>query len=59
VFLVTNTKTEHIPCAGIPLATFRAFVADLRDRTETAMTQSHCFAVCRLALAAEERALAA
>jgi predicted dehydrogenase len=59
LFLVTNTKTEHIPCAGIPLATFRAFVADLRDRTETAMTQSHCFAVCRLALAAEERALAA
>jgi hypothetical protein len=59
LFLVTNTKTEHIPCAGIPLATFRAFVADLRDRTETAMTQSHCFAVCRLALAAEERARAA
>jgi len=59
LFLVTNTKTEHIACAGLPVGTFRAFADDLRDRTETAMTQSHCFAVCRLALAAEEWALAA
>ena len=56
LFLVTNTKTEHIPCAGVPVSTFRAFANDLRDRTQTAMTQEHCFAVCRLALAAEERA---
>jgi predicted dehydrogenase len=57
LFLVTNTKTEHIPCAADPVDTYRAFAADLRDRTETAMAQSHCFAVCRLALEAEERAL--
>ncbi len=57
LFLVTNAKTEHIACAGLPVDTFRALAADLRDRTETAMTQRHCFAVCRLALAAEERAL--
>jgi predicted dehydrogenase len=57
LFLVTNTKTEHIPCAGEAVTTMRDFVADLRDRTETAMTQSHCFAVCRLALEAEARAL--
>ena len=57
-FLVTNTKTEHIACAGPPVETFRNFVNDLRDRSETAMTQSHCFAVCRLALAAEVKTLA-
>ena len=57
LFLVTNSTTEYIPCAGQPVGTFDAFAADLRDRTETAMTQSHCFAVCRLALEAEERAL--
>lgn len=59
LFLVTNQKTEHIPCADRPLGIFRAFANDVRDRTETAMTQAHCFAVCRIALEAEERALAA
>ncbi|MCC6718267.1 MAG: Gfo/Idh/MocA family oxidoreductase [Acetobacteraceae bacterium] len=58
LFLTNNAKTEYIACAGQKVGTFRAFAADLRDRTETAMTQSHCFAVCRLALEAEERALA-
>lgn len=57
LFLVTNSKTEHIACAGEPVSTFGDFASDLRDRTETAMTQAHCFAVCRLALAAEERAM--
>lgn len=57
LFLVTNAGTTHIPCADLPLTTFHAFAADLRDRTETAMTQAHCFAVCRLALEAEARAM--
>lgn len=58
LFLVTNEKTEYIPCEGRAVGIFQAFANDVRDRTETAMTQSHCFAVCRLALEAEERALA-
>ena len=58
LFLVTNGKTEHIACEGLPVSTFRDFAKDLRERSETAMTQSHCFAVCRLALAAEAKALA-
>ncbi len=58
LFLVNHAKTEHIACAGMAVGTYRAFADDIRDRTETAMTQSHCFAVCRLALAAEEKALA-
>jgi predicted dehydrogenase len=57
LFLVTNSKTEHIACAGMKVGAYRAFAGDIRDRTETAMTQSHCFAVCRLALEAEEKAL--
>lgn len=57
LFLVTRDRTEHIACAGLPLTTFHDFAADLRDRTETAMSQAHCFAVCRLALEAEARAL--
>ena len=32
---------------------FRRFAADVRDRTQTAMTQSHVFTVCRLALEAQ------
>lgn len=59
LFLVNQQKTEHIACAGMPVGAYRALADDLRDRTETAMTQSHCFAVCRLALEAEARALAA
>jgi predicted dehydrogenase len=57
LFLVTNTKTEYIACADDPVDTYRALAADLRDRTETAMAQSHCFAVCRLALEAERARL--
>jgi len=56
LFLVTKDKTEYISCEGRPIPGFRAFAADVRDRTETAMTQAHCFTVCRLALAAEAKA---
>ncbi len=58
LFLVTKDRTEYIPCEGRPIPGFRAFAADVRDRTETAMTQAHCFAVCRLALEAEAKAAA-
>jgi len=59
LFLVTRENTEYIACADRPIAAFRAFVNDVRDRTETAMSQAHCFAVCRLALEAEAKAAAA
>ena len=35
---------------------FRAFLADVRDRSETAMTQAHVFTVTRLALEAQATA---
>ena len=56
VFLVDRTGTRHIDASNTPLSYFRNFLADVRDRTETAMTQQHVFTVSRLALEAQARA---
>ena len=53
LFLSDNAGTRHLGCSGEPCEYFRAFARDCRDRTETAMPQSHVFTVCRLALAAQ------
>lgn len=56
LFLADRNGTRHIGCAGEPIQYFRQFCADVRDRTETAMAQSHVWTVCRLAIAAQSRA---
>jgi predicted dehydrogenase len=56
LFLVDRTGTRHIDSSREPLTYFRNFLADVRDRTETAMSQAHVFTTCRLALEAQERA---
>jgi hypothetical protein len=56
LFLVNGQGTRHIDASREPLTYFRAFVADVRDRTETAMTQRHVFTVSRLALEAQRDA---
>lgn len=56
VFLVDREGTRHIDGRGTKLTYFRNFLADLRDRTQTAMAQAHVFAVTRLALQAQARA---
>lgn len=48
--------TRYIDCSKEPVSYFKNFIADVRDRTETAMPQSHVFTVCRLALEAQARA---
>ena len=53
IFLVDRHGTRHIDGSGEPLTYFRAFMADVRDRTETAMPQEHVFTVSRLALEAQ------
>lgn len=53
VFLVDRAGTRHIDASGEPLTYFAAFKADVENRTETAMSQDHVFAVCRLALEAQ------
>lgn len=56
LFMANKTGTRYIDCSKEKLTYFRRFAADVRDRTETAMRQSHVFIVSRLALDAQERA---
>ncbi|AMJ62215.1 Gfo/Idh/MocA family protein [Bosea sp. PAMC 26642] len=56
VFLVDRHGTRHIDASTEPLTYFRNLVADIGSRGESAMRQSHVFAVCRLALEAQARA---
>ncbi|MGV0910091.1 Gfo/Idh/MocA family protein [Martelella sp. FOR1707] len=56
LFLVDQTHTEYIDCSGDKLDYFDQFVVDVRERTETAMSQAHVFEVCRLSLEAQEKA---
>jgi predicted dehydrogenase len=58
LFMANHSGTRYIDCSEEPVSYFRRFAADCRDRTETAMTQSHVFTVCRLALEAQARATA-
>lgn len=56
VFVADRTGTRHIDASGEPLSYFRRFLADVRDRTETAGAQAHTFTVSRLAIEAQARA---
>lgn len=56
VFLSNGAGTRYIDASAEPLTYFRRFLADVRDRTETAMPQRHVFTVCRLALQAQMQA---
>ena len=56
LFLVDRTHTEYIDCSGEKLDYFDQFVTDVRERTETAMSQAHVFEVCRLSLEAQAKA---
>jgi len=56
VFLVDGKGTRHIDGSTAPLRYFKNFTADVRDRTQTAMSQRHVFTVSRLALEAQAAA---
>ena len=53
LFLVDAAGTRRIDCSDAPLPYYEALVRDVRDRTETAMAQAHCFKVMELALRAQ------
>jgi len=53
LFLVTGEDTRHIDCRDAPLPYYERLIADVFERTETAMPQDHCFKVCELALEAQ------
>jgi len=56
VFVVNGERYEHIDASAEPLTYFGRLAADVRDRTETAMPQAHCFKVMELALEAQANA---
>jgi len=56
LFLVDHKSTRHIDCGTAERPYYANLVADVLDRTETAMTQDHCFTVMELALHAEAMA---
>ncbi|MBW4706494.1 Gfo/Idh/MocA family oxidoreductase [Roseobacter sp. YSTF-M11] len=56
VVLVNGDRCEKIDASGAGLPYFERFAHDLANRTETAMTQQHCFTVMELALKAQRMA---
>ena len=56
LFLATRSETRHIDCSRMEVAYYRDFAADVAERTERAMPQAQVFAVCRLALKAQNQA---
>ena len=54
--LVNGTRCEKIDASGAGLPYFARLIDDIRNRTETAMTQAHVFKVCELALTAQAMA---
>jgi predicted dehydrogenase len=53
LFLADHKNTRRIHCEGRPLSYFRAFAADVANRSQTAMEQRPAFDICRLALQAQ------
>jgi predicted dehydrogenase len=56
LFLANRDGNQYIDSSSYPLLYGQLFIQDVRDRTETAMTQAHCFLVCRLAIEAQASA---
>jgi predicted dehydrogenase len=57
LFIVDKRGVRHIDCSAMELPYGRQLIADVRDRTETAMSQTHCFLASELALTAQTRAM--
>jgi predicted dehydrogenase len=59
LILVDAKETRHVDCSRDPLDFGRRLLADVVERTETALPQARAFQAQDLALAAQERAQAA
>jgi predicted dehydrogenase len=57
LFLVDGQGTRHMDCRHMKLTYYANLVHDVRNRTETAMPQAHCFNVMELALTAQAHAV--
>jgi predicted dehydrogenase len=56
LFLFDGTGTRHMECSGFVPPFGARFLADIANRTETAMTQAHAFLATELALRAQAMA---
>ena len=56
LFLTDHKETRYIDCSQVPLPYGEQLVNDILNRTETAMTQEHCFLATELALKAQQKA---
>jgi predicted dehydrogenase len=56
LFLVDGKGVSRIDCKDVVLPYGRQIVDDVLNRTETAMTQAHCFLATELALKAQQQA---
>jgi len=56
LFLVDQKETRYVDCSDVPLPYGEQLVADVLNRTETAMPQTHCFLATELILQAQARA---
>lgn len=57
LFLVDGKGIQHIDCSDEPLPYGPRLIADVLDRSETAMSQTHCFLATELALKAQANAV--
>lgn len=56
LFLADHKETRYIDCRAVPLPYGEQLVSDVLNRTETAMSQAHCFLATELMLEAQKRA---
>jgi predicted dehydrogenase len=57
LIIVDQKETRYINCQGMPAPHGDQLVRDIVDRTETAMSQEHCFLASELALTAQAKAI--
>jgi predicted dehydrogenase len=56
LFVVDTKGFRYIDCSSVELPYGRQLVDDVLNRTETAMSQAHCFLAMELALSAQQQA---
>lgn len=56
LYIVDAHSARYEDCRNVELPYGRLLLEDIRNRTETAMSQAHCFAAMRLALEAQDLA---
>lgn len=57
LFIVNQKETKYYDCSAVYMPYGEQLVSDVVNRTETAMSQEHCFLATELALAAQKMAV--